>query len=386
MTSIEPPKEHKSFRTALRVSIALLFIGVLPLPFAYYQLLRLVVFLTSLWGASTVSHSGAKKVFYAAAFLWNPLIPVELLKSVWIVFDILAGAAFLFIDRKLPDLSKEQAIQGPLPGGSSQVEQEDVSVQEQISSDSDFVSQTENPASSTEEDSAPDTRVLDEPPRSDGSRVKLERGKKQRRKKASTNYVATSIILLSTALLVFVIATVESSRDKSHRVGNRVASSQQETSQPPTISTPVQQPTRPYPSRPQPASGGDSAVISGRSSDQGEVTGSNQKENQHSEPEIKGGESALKGRISAFMAERKCFSKASAESDILIAFSVSQGGKAKRITFLDQRPGRCLRRALIDAIEEHTFEAALVSGLREEYPMTLRVTVSSLEVSVSKEG
>jgi len=100
---------------------------------------------SSLWGASTVSSNGAKKVFYAAAFLWNPLIPVELLKTVWIVFDILAGAAFLYIDRKLPDLSKEQPIQGPLPGGSSQVEQEDVSVQEQISSDSDFVSQTENP-------------------------------------------------------------------------------------------------------------------------------------------------------------------------------------------------------------------------------------------------
>ncbi|MDA0684830.1 MAG: hypothetical protein O3A57_10455 [Bacteroidetes bacterium] len=86
------------------------------------------------------------------------------------------------------------------------------------------------------------------------------------------------------------------------------------------------------------------------------------------------------------MAERKCSIEASVESDVLIAFSVSQGGKAKRITFLDKRPDRCLRRALLDAIEEHTFEPATVYGRREEYPMTLRVTVSSVAVSVSKIG
>jgi hypothetical protein len=97
----------------------MLLLAVLPLPYGYYTLLRLVVCLASLIHAA-FGWQYLKPVAFISGFLailFNPLIPIHLDKEVWLVIDI-AAAIYQFIVWRLllpkyknPPLPKEvQAI------------------------------------------------------------------------------------------------------------------------------------------------------------------------------------------------------------------------------------------------------------------------------------
>jgi hypothetical protein len=79
----------------------MLFVAVLPLPYGYYQLLRVVVFgCASLlcWKAYVDGGKQLEKVsltFGAMALLMNPFLPVELPRIAWMGFNVLFGAIFL---------------------------------------------------------------------------------------------------------------------------------------------------------------------------------------------------------------------------------------------------------------------------------------------------
>ena len=80
------------------VLIALLLIALLPLPYGYYQLLRLVAFVGFGWAAIATWQNGLIGLSVAAgivALLYNPILPVHLTKEFWIVIN-LASAGFLF--------------------------------------------------------------------------------------------------------------------------------------------------------------------------------------------------------------------------------------------------------------------------------------------------
>jgi len=75
-----------------------LFAAVLPLPYFYYMLLRLLVFAVALYyGYSKYSKGEKDKELYfyiIAAILFNPLIPVFLIKFLWMPIDIIVGWYF----------------------------------------------------------------------------------------------------------------------------------------------------------------------------------------------------------------------------------------------------------------------------------------------------
>lgn len=73
----------------------LLFIGVFPLPYDYYMLLRVIVFISALY---IVSHNKDEwlYVFLGIAILFNPVFPIYLSKPLWIPIDIITGVIYIF--------------------------------------------------------------------------------------------------------------------------------------------------------------------------------------------------------------------------------------------------------------------------------------------------
>ena len=79
------------------ITSGMLFLAIFQLPYGYYNLLRLVVTISS--GISSFSAYENEKVGIAIIFaiiclLFNPIFPIYLDKSMWIPIDIIAGIFF----------------------------------------------------------------------------------------------------------------------------------------------------------------------------------------------------------------------------------------------------------------------------------------------------
>lgn len=82
-----------------KLPASLLLLALLPLPFGYYQILRITVFIIAVFIAyKHLSSKGWDKilvVFLFIAIIYNPLYPVHFSRSVWLLINI--GAALCFI-------------------------------------------------------------------------------------------------------------------------------------------------------------------------------------------------------------------------------------------------------------------------------------------------
>lgn len=73
------------------VPAVMLLMALLPLPYGFYTLLRLVVTICACVIAHHHWHSGGKGVAFSmgiVALLFNPLIPVYLSREIWAPIDI----------------------------------------------------------------------------------------------------------------------------------------------------------------------------------------------------------------------------------------------------------------------------------------------------------
>ena len=75
----------------------ILLLGILNWPYGYYILLRWTIFLS----AATVSYTFYKNkstswalIFGAVVFLFNPLAPIYLNKSIWVFLDFITAIIF----------------------------------------------------------------------------------------------------------------------------------------------------------------------------------------------------------------------------------------------------------------------------------------------------
>lgn len=87
----------------LYICAAMLLIGVAPLPYGYYTLLRLVacgVFAFAAFAAFQKKNSVLPWVNGVLVLLFNPLIPVHLEKGVWVILDM-AAAVYLLATAKM---------------------------------------------------------------------------------------------------------------------------------------------------------------------------------------------------------------------------------------------------------------------------------------------
>jgi len=91
-------------KQVIYVTVGILFLGVLSLPYGYYTLLRLVAFGVFAW-ATFISFENKEKflpwLFIILAIIFNPIFKVYLPKDVWIIIDIFAGIILLSTQSKL---------------------------------------------------------------------------------------------------------------------------------------------------------------------------------------------------------------------------------------------------------------------------------------------
>lgn len=85
-----------------KILSALLFLAVLPLPYAYYEILRVAVCLGVLYMLVKewpLLDGQTKGIFIVISVLFNPFSPVYLSKVIWVIIDIITGI-YLFQIKK----------------------------------------------------------------------------------------------------------------------------------------------------------------------------------------------------------------------------------------------------------------------------------------------
>lgn len=88
------------------IAIAALLLGVLPMPYGYYTLLRLIACGVFAW-AAYVSYERKEPllpwVFGILAITFNPIIKIYFPKEIWSGIDLAAGLLLLFTKNKIQD-------------------------------------------------------------------------------------------------------------------------------------------------------------------------------------------------------------------------------------------------------------------------------------------
>ena len=82
-----------------KIVAGLLLFAVLPLPYIYYQLLRIVITLIAAVNAYKFYEDKDMAwvlVFGVIALIWNPIFPIYMDKSVWIILDLIGAGIFFF--------------------------------------------------------------------------------------------------------------------------------------------------------------------------------------------------------------------------------------------------------------------------------------------------
>ena len=80
-----------------KIVALLLLIALIPLPYAYYQLLRIVVTVAAAIYAYRFyedNQTSKATIFGLIALIWNPLFPIYMDRSTWIVLDVIGAAIF----------------------------------------------------------------------------------------------------------------------------------------------------------------------------------------------------------------------------------------------------------------------------------------------------
>ena len=80
--------------------LAVMALGILPMPFGYYYLLRLVVFVCAIYFMVQLNNESDSTwvwIFGFLALLYNPFIPIHLgSKELWTIVNIITALIFLF--------------------------------------------------------------------------------------------------------------------------------------------------------------------------------------------------------------------------------------------------------------------------------------------------
>lgn len=104
--------KEETYKKFFKIASIMLFLAILPLPYFYYELLRIIVFCSSLYAISRdllVRNTNEKIYFIIIAILFNPVIPVYLSKMIWIPIDFTVGAFYLEYSKSYLELKKESS-------------------------------------------------------------------------------------------------------------------------------------------------------------------------------------------------------------------------------------------------------------------------------------
>jgi len=98
-------KETKNLKIILLVAGLMLCFAVLPLPYGYYTIFRLVVCGAAGYAAymlkKNADHSKHFIPLVIVALLFNPLLPVYLPRLIWLPINLGGAVYFLLLSKKL---------------------------------------------------------------------------------------------------------------------------------------------------------------------------------------------------------------------------------------------------------------------------------------------
>jgi hypothetical protein len=80
------------------IPTGLLVLAVFPMPYAYYDFLRVAVTGAAAYVALRMMQLDQRNIaipFGVIAVLFNPIVPIYLSKQVWITFDLMAALIFI---------------------------------------------------------------------------------------------------------------------------------------------------------------------------------------------------------------------------------------------------------------------------------------------------
>lgn len=92
-------------RFYLLVLMAALLLAMLPLPYGYYQLLRVAACGLCAWsmaGAWQQGRQGAAGAWGLLALIYNPLIPIHLAKEIWMIVNLASAVSVGVLARQQP--------------------------------------------------------------------------------------------------------------------------------------------------------------------------------------------------------------------------------------------------------------------------------------------
>lgn len=119
--SNKPTYEHPA-RIPGIAGAAVLLLAVLPLEYAFYGLIRWVVFASAIWLVSVSlkqKEHGYLIAYVVIAVLWNPLVPFGFTREQWFWPDLIAAAfmgfaAYAFVQRRDPDPTLASEPEAPI--------------------------------------------------------------------------------------------------------------------------------------------------------------------------------------------------------------------------------------------------------------------------------
>ena len=92
-------------KAVLFIAAGMLFLGIFPLPYGYYTLLRFVACGVFAWAALIAQTKKNEEVLPwilgVLAVVFNPIVPIYFPKEVWVIIDFCSGLFLLFVSKKV---------------------------------------------------------------------------------------------------------------------------------------------------------------------------------------------------------------------------------------------------------------------------------------------
>lgn len=97
-------------KSVIYIAAGFLFVGVFPLPYGYYMLLRFIACAVFAWAAYITYEQNEDLlpwVFGILAIVFNPIIKIHFPKEVWAVVDFCSGVFLLLVSKKIQSNEKQ---------------------------------------------------------------------------------------------------------------------------------------------------------------------------------------------------------------------------------------------------------------------------------------
>ena len=105
--------ESKIIKTPIIISIIMLFLAILPFPYGYYMLIRLVICVTAIYVAYNAKNLNKQSWMWTMGFialLFNPIILIPFDRVTWSLVDLVVAILFIIFLVKIKNLTEEKQI------------------------------------------------------------------------------------------------------------------------------------------------------------------------------------------------------------------------------------------------------------------------------------